>query len=95
MRIFNKLMNYFVEYIDLINCCIIWLAFALIKISGFSINFSVIFLYILYFEWIPFIYGFMRMRYFKQKSIKNILLFTLNLITFPVYSMVLMAYIVS
>ena len=95
LRIFNKLMDYFVEYIDVINCFIVWFVFTLLTLNyytDFSFNFY-IFRYIAYFDWLIFIYGFMRVRYFKQKSIKNILLFALNLITFPAYLLMVPVYL--
>ena len=41
--------------------------------------------YILYLGWLPFVCGFARARYFRGKSIKDIVLFIVNIGALPVY----------
>ena len=81
------------NYVDVMNCCIIWFAYFMLKNAYSSIPFLLL-CYILYLGWLPFIYGFTRIRHFRRKSIKEILLFVLNIATVPVYLfMALAAYL--
>jgi len=83
-----NILKLLLKHIDLINCIIIWIILVTLMLNLHTLGtFTAFYVWV---GWIPFIFGFMRLRYFR-KSVMEAILFILNVISLPVYLFLIFA----